>query len=154
MHCHCQDQSLKAEQNTIHAVAGHMMNSAKQATAIITDQYCTMSVEPTMIPLSLPTATPQAISTHHQPFSGPKMDVPSPQPVTLILKETLNKIRHISKVLHSNHINKPAPGTSERPATPLSDVHASHDPNAPTFGELIPMDQDAIGDSDNDHYLV
>ena len=154
MHCHCQDQSLKAEQNTTHAVTRHMMNSAKQATATITDQYCTMSIEPTMISLSLPTPTPQAISTHHQPFLVPKIDVPPPQPIILTLKETLNKIGHISKILYSNHIDKPAPGTSEHPATPLSDVYASHDPNTSAFGELVLIDQDAISDPSDGHYLV
>jgi len=78
-----------------------------------------------MIPLSLPTPIPQAISTHHQLFPVPKMDVPPPQPVTLTLKETLYKIGHIPKVLHSNHIDKPAPSTRKRPATPLSDVYTS-----------------------------
>ena len=154
MHRHRQDQSLKAEQNAIRAVAGHMMNSAKRATATITDQYRTMSVEPTMIPSSSPTPTPQAISTHHQPFPVPKMDLPPPQPVASTSKEALDKIGRIPKVPRSNHIDEPAPGASERPATPLSDVHTSHDPNAPAFGELVPMDQDAIGDPDDGHYSV
>jgi len=80
------------------------------------------------------------------------MDLPPPQPVASTSKETLDKIGRIPKVPCSDHIDEPAPGASERPATPLSDVHASHDPNAPAFGEPVPMDQDAIGDPDDGHY--